>query len=288
MKEKNQYLEMLEIPSNTCNLTFEKAKKSSKRKRKKIDLEQVKNTLVEKVNNTENNAETEEQNSLDNSLINEELFTTDEIKQESGLDVGDILLEQPGEEEKDNTAIQTATVTAERKKKRWRFTTVGVQLSIICALVLTIFVTNAVYAESGINVFLRSVFGSSTTQTVDQREFSDFTPVLNLEDGVAVTVSNGVMTFSGTGSVYPTVNGKVSSVIKGDDGLYSLEITHTSSFKSLITGLDYAYVGLDDNVYNNIPVGYSRDGGVNLCFLGTDGSIISDYQIVDNSVVWAV
>lgn len=287
MNEKNQYMEMLEIPFNTCNLIVEKPKKLFKRRKKKLDHEKVKETLVEKVNSGEELA-LEDEKSLENCLCLEDLSdqnltkenTDDIIASESQIDSQ---LEQ-------SDLIDTAVVSVSKKekKKRFGFSMVKVQLSIICALILTIFLTNAVYSESGINVFLRSVFGSGNSQVVDAREFSDFTPVLNLEDGAAITVSNGVMTISGTGSVYPSVNGKVSSVIQGDDGLYSIEITHTSSFKSLITGLDYAYVGLDDSVYSNIPVGFCREGGVSLCFLGADGSVISDYQIVDNSVVWAV
>ena len=287
MNEKNQYMEMLEIPFNTCNLVVEKAKKSSRRKRKKLDHERLKESLVEKVNSGEETAAQDEKPLKE--CFNLDGLTEQNLNEENT----DIILSSESQtdcELKQDDFIDTAVVSVNQKKKRKRFgfSMVKVQLSIICALVLTIFLTNAIYSESGINVFLRSVFGGGNSQVVDAREFSEFTPVLNVDDGTAITVNNGVMTFSSTGSIYPSVNGKVSSVIQGDDGLYTIEITHTSSFKSLITGLDYAYVGLDDKVYSNIPVGYSKEGGVSLCFLGSDGSVISDYQIVDNSVVWAV
>ena len=289
MNEKNQYVDMLESPSNTCNLIVEKAKKTSKRRKKKLDHEKVKETLVEKVNSSEN-VLIEQDFSLENANSFQENLLENEKEPKEDAE-GLITLENDTDiDDNQENLIQTAVVSVDKKekKKRFRFSMVGVQLCIIGALVLTIFLTNAVYSESGINVFLRSVFGNGNSQVVDAREFSEFTPVLNLEDGAAITVSNGVMTISGSGSIYPSVNGKVSSIIQGDDGLYSIEITHTSSFKSLITGLDYAYVGVDDSVYSNIPVGYSKEGGVSLCFLGADGSIICDYQVVDNSVVWAV
>ncbi len=284
MNEKNQYAEMLEIPTNTCNLTYVKPKKSLFRRRKKVDHEQVKESLLEKVNSSrepsndymdtpdsdaENFALVQENN--DQNLLNDENLLDDQILEEI-------------------PSVQTASVRNEKvdKKKRFKFSIVGVQACVIVGLILTIFLTNTLYSESGINVFLRSVFGTNQTQKVDQREFSEFVPVLSVEEESLVSVNNGVMTFSGKGSVYSTVDGKVSSIVKGDDGLYTLEITHTSSFKSLISGLDYAYVGLDDSVYYNIPVGYSTSGGVSLCFIGSDGSVITGYEIIDNSVIWAV
>lgn len=294
MNEKKQYLEMLEIPTSTCNLTFEKPSKPSKRK-KKINHEKLKESLVEKVNSSNEPLDLDDEKSQEISLLNEQLSLpienepNQEIEQlTTPLEVYDERADENAQNQDD--VIQTASVSVEKKtnKKRWRLTTIGVQFSVICVLILTIFVTNAVYADSGINVFLRSVFGASNSAVVDNREFSEFKPVINVDEGAAITVSNGVMTISGTGSVYPTVNGKVSSVVKGDDGLYSIEITHSSSFKSLISGLEHAYVGLEDSVYYNIPVGYTSDGEVSLCFLGADGSVISDYQVEDNSVIWAV
>lgn len=290
MNEKNQYLEMLEIPTNTCNLTFEKACKQSKKKKKKVDLDSLKESLVEKVNSSEI-AVMEDEKSQDISFGNEELLISSDNLENQVVDEHNLMLETNEEDlENEQDLIQTASISVEKrnKKKKWRISTIGVQLSVICALVLTIFLTNVIYADSGINVFLRSVFGTSNTAVVDNREFSEFKPVINVDEGSAITVNNGVMTISGTGSVYPSVDGKVTSIVKGDDGLYSIEITHTSCFKSIISGLEHAYVGLDDSVYYNIPVGYVGDGEVSLCFLGADGSVISDYQVVDNSVIWAV
>ena len=96
------------------------------------------------------------------------------------------------------------------------------------------------------------------------------------------------MTFSGVGSVYSPCDGKITAVSTDINGKYVFEITHSENFKSIISGLDFAYAGLEDIVYANIPVGYVRESGATMCFKGGDGLVIADYQIVDGSVVWAV
>ena len=49
MNEKLDYVEMLEIPVNTTNITF---KPSTKKTKKSKELESVKEEVIEKVNNT--------------------------------------------------------------------------------------------------------------------------------------------------------------------------------------------------------------------------------------------
>jgi hypothetical protein len=80
----------------------------------------------------------------------------------------------------------------------------------------------------------------------------------------------------------------VSSVVVEEDGLYTIEITHSENFKTVLSGLDFAYAGQGDNVFGNIPVGYMDGDGATMCFTDGSGTIISDYQLVDNSVVWSV
>jgi hypothetical protein len=79
----------------------------------------------------------------------------------------------------------------------------------------------------------------------------------------------------------------VSAITQTEDGKYTIEITHSVNFKSVISGIDYAYAGLEQKVYGNIPVGYVTES-LTACFKNQDGAVISDYQIVDGVVVWAV
>ena len=68
------------------------------------------------------------------------------------------------------------------------------------------------------------------------------------------------------------------------------EITHSTKFKTVISGIDYAYQELGSVVYGNIPLGYSLGENVELCFYGEDGQLITSYT-VDNdtdTVIWEV
>ena len=272
MNEKLQYATMLEIHVSTCNVTFKPTKKKRFKRAKKVDHEIVKKQLVEKVNAEENLATLSENNEQPvYAQENEILESTEE----------QVLAE--------NVTEQSATVRPiEKKKRKFGISVIGVQLTVIGLLIATIFLTTAVYPDSGVNVFLRSVFGTEQNVSVDDRTFSDFAPVINLDDGASVALGeDGVMTLTGKGSVYAPCNGTVSAVIKGEDGKFSLEIMHSQNFKSVISGLDYAYADLNDSVYYNIPVGYIS-AGATMCFTGSAGAVISDYTIVNDTVVWAV
>ena len=275
MNEKLQYASMLEIPVSTCNVTFKPAKKRRFGRKKKVDPEAVKEQLLNKIN-AEEQAVAEE-NSVEEVDTNVDGLT-DGVKEET-----------VSEQIEDSVSTEYTAEVRPLKKQRGKFkiSVIGVQLAIIGVLLATIFLTNALYTDSGINVFLRGVFGTDKSVSVDDRIYADFSPVINLDDGSSVVLENGVMTFSGSGSVYSPCDGKVSAISKDENGKFTLEITHNSNFKSVLTGVDYAYAGLNDTVYHNIPVGYVT-AGATMCFTGSDGSVISDYQIVDDTVVWAV
>ena len=49
MNEKLEYAEMLEIPVNTCNITYKPSK--NKNKKKLVKLEEAKEKLLKKINN---------------------------------------------------------------------------------------------------------------------------------------------------------------------------------------------------------------------------------------------
>ena len=256
MNEKLQYATMLEIPVNTCNVTFKPLGRKKVRRKKAVNNEVVKAELMEKVNSELSKTPIEE-NQIETSL---------------------------------DTAVQEETLEnlPQQKKRPFKFSVVGVQLAIIGVLVATIFLTNAFYPDSGINVFMRSVFGGDTVAVSDTRVYGDFAPVISLDDNVVTTLSDGVVTFSGEGSVYASCDGKVTALVKGEDGKYTIEITHSDNFKSVLKGLDFAYAELGDMVYGNIPVGYAMEDGVSMCFVNGEDVVISNYEIIDNMVVWAV
>ena len=279
MNEKLQYATMLEIPVSTCSVSVKPAKKRLFGKKKKVDHEAVKEQLLNKINSEEKVVLEENSVNLESSTEND-IELTDSPSQET-------FSEQNEEVVAAEYTAQVRPLNKKREKGKFKISIIGVQLAIIGVLIATIFFTNALYPDSGINVFLRGVFGTDKSVSVDDRIYADFSPVINLDDGSSVALENGVMTFSGSGSVYSPCDGTVTAINKDENGKFILEITHNSNFKSLLSGVDYAYAGLNDTVYHNIPVGYVT-AGATMCFTGSDGSVISDYQIIDDAVVWAV
>ena len=87
--------------------------------------------------------------------------------------------------------------------------------------------------------------------------------------------------------VYAPADGTVASVVKEENGTYTVNIAHSAVFSSTLSGLSYAYLGAGDKVYGNIPVGYVTDGGFTACF-NSENAVITDYTLKDNAVLWAV
>lgn len=257
MNDKLQYADMLEIPVQTATVTT--AKLSKKRtKPKKASHEEIKEELLNKIN----------------SSPEEEIALSQEIG------VQDSSTEE--------TFVDSAFVNEEAfapTKKRFKFNVISAQLLVIGILIATILITNSVYPNSGLNVFMRGIFtGQEIEEVADVREYSDFAPVFNTDS--SLSMQEGVVTITGEGSVYSTISGKVTAITEQEDGSFSMDIMHSEKFLSHITGLDRVYSGVGDKVFSTIPVGYVDDA-VSMCFKNSDGQIISDFQLVDNSVVWA-
>ena len=286
MNEKLQYAEMLEIPVNTCSITYKPPKKRRGRSKKQVDAEAVKEQLMEKVNATaaEDTAYRPQEETYDVGAVhgNAENAAFENMSDEEYVSAA-----------KETSAAaedyQTVSIRPAEKKKRGKFGIVAVQLCLVGALIATIFLTNALVPNSGINTFMRGVFGGGTkTVATDERLYSEFNPVLPVDGVVPTVAEDGVMTFAGEGSLYSPCDGKIASVTQTEDGKFTLEITHSENFKTVFTGVDYAYVSQGDTVFSNIPVGYVLGEEVKLCFYGENGTVITDYSVDDNSVIWAV
>lgn len=255
MNEKLQYASMLDIPVSTCNITYKPIKKKRTKRKKEVAPEEVKQELMDKVNSE---------------------VVTQEVGEQAVLD------EQPSEQEDNSVNIEI------KSKKKFAFSTVGIQSFVVLALIAVIAITNMLNTNSGINVFMRSLFSSQPTQTVDQREFTEFLPVISMGAGEEYIVEGGVVTSVGEGSVYSPCNGTVSEIMVGEDGAYTVIISHSENFKTRIEGLNFVYNQVGDTVYSNVPVGYVDESQASLCFLGLDGAIITGYEVIDKAVVWAV
>ena len=258
MNDKLQYATMLEIPVNTTNITYKPIKKRRKSKKQPANLDTVKEELMQKVNAETETAEND--NAIESAFINE--------------------TEQPESAEE----YVSASVHKKGKRPLFKFSAITVEVIAVLALIATIFLTNAFYENSAINVFMKKVFSPSSTQTVQEKTYADFSPVMNFNGDVSI--DGGVISCTGSGAVYAAADGKVSSVVKEEDGTFTMNIAHSGLFSSKISGLSYAYLGEGDSVYGNIPVGYVS-GGFTMCF-NSGNDLITDYTIENSAVLWAV
>lgn len=157
---------------------------------------------------------------------------------------------------------------------------------LVGVIAIAIFVTNLIIPSTVINTFLNSF----TAPTVEEPVYSQLSlsPVVGDFSEAEVTLSeNGVMCFTAKGGVYPVCDGKVASVTE-NNGVYTVEIAHTSTFKSVITGLTAAYSAVGTTVKENIPVGYSDGEAEVRVTLYDNGVALSCIALKDEVPVWKV
>lgn len=253
MNEKMQYAAMLDIPASTCSITLKPKKRKIFSKKRSKSPEEIKKQLLDKVNS------------------------------ESAEENNDVKIDRTNCETTNEDVDSSVVIT---KAKKAKIKGGAIAFIVMGALIAIIFLTTAFYPNSGINVFINSIFKNDmSVAATDDRTFDDFTPII-VFSGSKTTGENGITDLSGKGSVYSVADGKVACVTKSDDGKFSVTIKHSDKFSSMITGLDYAYALEGDSVYANIPVGYVVEKG-SLSFMDGE-SVITDYHIVDNTVVWGV
>ena len=143
---------------------------------------------------------------------------------------------------------------------------------LVGVIAIAIFVTNLLLPNTVINTFL-STFSQ---QDVKEPVYSD----------AEVYVSDaGVLSFTAEGSVYPICKGKVSKV-SSENGLTTIEIAHTSTFTSVITGLTDAYSAVGTTVLSNIPVGYSDGKSEVRVSMYDNGTLLNCYTLNNEVPVW--
>ncbi len=158
-----------------------------------------------------------------------------------------------------------------------------------CFLCSAIFITNILMPNSFFNSLAKGVFGVKSGEEADLRSYSDFTlsGIVGDFSDVEVAVSNsGVMSFTAKSAIYPVCDGVVESVIESEDG-YTMVISHSSTFESIITGMTTPYCVKGDEVKGNLPVGYS-DGEMEVSVMLYDNdSLLSCFSVNDgNSIIW--
>ena len=159
----------------------------------------------------------------------------------------------------------------------------------VCALCATIFLTNIFMTNSAINTFVRDLF-QGTADTADTRTYSDFalSPVVNEYTDVEIAVSGaGVMSFTAECSVYAPCEGELASVNGDASSGYTVELRHSDTFSTVISGLSAVYLVEGDTVRTNVPLAYS-DGTqeVRVTFY-EDGTPLNCYTVSEDGLAWS-
>ena len=160
----------------------------------------------------------------------------------------------------------------------------------VLALCAGILLTNIFYPASAINTFFRGIVEGTQTEAVDERDYTELEAGSIVRDeSIACTVTDaGVLTFTGTASVYAPCAGTVERVSESG-GTYTVEIRHTSSFSTVLSGLTYCYYAAGEEVLPTIPVGYSDGSAAVNASLYDDGSLIRSYSVSETGdIVWDV
>lgn len=250
MNQELDYAEMLEIPVSTVNVV--KKKSLFKRRRKEAPVEEV------------NEADLKE-------------LVVDSVNERVGAYVyAEDLSETPKPEKK------KINVLGADRGSRVIFT----ELIAVCVLAAAIFLTNVFMPSSAINTFIGSL--TSKTPAVVEPAYSEIklSAVISERSDAEVTMTdNGVLCFTADTGVYPVCAGTIASVAE-DNGLYTVKISHTSTFSSVITGLKTVYGAKGDNVKANLPFAYS-DGKSEVRVSMYDGeTLLNCYKLSGEVPVW--
>lgn len=159
---------------------------------------------------------------------------------------------------------------------------ITVQIAAVFLLAAAIILTNVFWENSGMNTLFKSVFQTKQTQT-DNRVYSDFS--LNLPvRGEGLTYTEGVINVNGESFIYPVCDGKISKIEKNSDGKYTVTVSHSDTFKSVVTGADFVCFSEGESVNAKIPLCHTEQGAS--LYLYDDEKLITEYAAKEDSIVW--
>lgn len=175
--------------------------------------------------------------------------------EESGVSLSDVMDELPPASpypNENNRAEKRRKIRAERYPGGRK---TGRKIAMISACVLTaivsaFFLFNTFYLK----LDLWGTVTGAHAKAPDDRLHDAFSLVLpaksqpECKDGVLVIVEKG--------GVYAPADGVVSKVTAAEDGTYTVEISHSDRFKTVITGASMAFNTVGDTVYRQQPVAY--------------------------------
>lgn len=197
-------------------------------------------------------------------------------------------------EERDPLYAESRTIEREKpvpagkKEKAVHRLLIG-EFVLVIALCAAIFLTNLLMPASAINTFVRGLF-QGNAQATDNRTYADFnlSPVVNDSVEAELAVSDtGVLTFTAACSVYPPCEGSVLSVNGSAEEGYTVELKHSDTFSTIISGLDAVYYGVGERARANLPLGYTDGEGAVRVMFYSEGTLLTCYTVEENVLAWS-
>ncbi len=280
MNEEIEYAEMLEIPVSTVNV----ARKRRRRKKHEEMQPTLKESVIATVNDRvgedpfppfseEQREEGEVDFTTPERIDTVRLYSTGEADGELSSYDFPLNEEEPYESQERPRAVRIA---------------LGVEFGLACALCGAIFLTNVFMPNSAVNTFFRAL--NTPAEEVNAKHYTEFTltPVVSeLSDAKLQLSDSGVLSFTDECCVYPAANGKVSELTKAEDGSYTLKISYTDTFTSVMQGLNVVYYEVGDEVKANVPVAFSKGEQAVQVTMYSEGELLNCFQLTEeNCLAW--
>ncbi|MGN1103322.1 MAG: hypothetical protein ACI4QI_00450 [Candidatus Coproplasma sp.] len=181
-------------------------------------------------------------------------------------------------------AEDVSDVQVPEKKKDRLGAIIICEAVVACLIAAGIFLCNFFIPNTVINTFVGNLTAIETKET-SYKEFTLTSPVSEMSEATISATSEGVLYFTEKTSVYPLCDGEVASITRSGD-TYTVKIEHTSSFCSVVTGLDTVYSSVGEQVKGNLPFAYS-DGENEVRISMYDGeTLLNCYTLTGAVPVW--
>lgn len=155
----------------------------------------------------------------------------------------------------------------------------------VVVLAFAIFITNVFLPNSVINTFISSFTAEKAAAEPTYNELTLSSVVSELSDAEVTVSSVGVLSFQAEGCVYPVCDGTVKSVT-ATNGLYTVQIDHTSTFSSVITGLSMVYSEPGTAVAAKVPFAYSDGANAVQVSMYDGDTLLNCYTLAGEVPVW--
>lgn len=283
MNESLEYEKMIEIPSSSCEYVHKRFRRLLKKRKliKNVNAEIEKSRAVAAATG-EYADDSEGKAALSKTCENcENCFAAESDNAENCAD----------------NVFETEADISEKPRKKGRIAEffnnlknpekrgdriITAQIAAVFLLVIAIILTNVFWENSGMNTLFKSVFGVTQKQT-DNRVYSDFS--LNLPvRGEGLTYTEGVINVTGETFIYPVCDGKISKIEKSADGKYTITVSHSDTFKSVIEGADFVCFEAGEKVNSLVPLCHTQKGAS--IYLYDGSNLITEYAAKENSIVW--